>query len=315
MSFALFAAIVLPTMAYAGPIVDASGPCPGPAEIGFAGFSPGGNVAVITAASEGSFMVPVGPCAGTEVGLDAPSYRGSWGADGLGRVMLTPTLSAGACGLLVQGLDLDTCQLSNIGEVGASPAAVDVHDVRGGAVPEGTLVRLEGLVVTAVAWHGLYAQDPADPSFGGIWVFLAAGYEDAFGAFAPGDVITVVGDYTSYFDLDEINVIGSTAPAVEVTGSGPVPAPVVVSAGMLETDGDRYESTLVVVEDVQVDSLAGAYGEFVVSDDTGSVVVDDLFYAPEPIAIGTPLAFVQGPLTYSFGTFKIEPRDAADVGL
>ena len=74
----------------------------------------------------------------------------------------------------------------------ACPATV--YDVSDGTLPAGTAVSLEGLVVTAVAPRGFYAQQDVDSAdyagvdFSGIFVYTDSAPAPAV---ARGDVVTI----------------------------------------------------------------------------------------------------------------------------
>ena len=57
-------ALVPVTALAGGPTLDVSGSCPGVLSITASGFTPGGNVAVLTGVGTGSDMIPGGQCAG-----------------------------------------------------------------------------------------------------------------------------------------------------------------------------------------------------------------------------------------------------------
>ncbi len=48
------------------------------------------------------------------------------------------------------------------------------YDINQGNVPEGTQVRIEGIVVTAVAYNGFYAQELAGGPYSGAWVYTSS---------------------------------------------------------------------------------------------------------------------------------------------
>jgi hypothetical protein len=314
--FAVSVLLLLPVAASAAPVVTASGSCPGATTIELRGIEADGKVALLSAAAEGTFAIPTGGCLGVTTHLDHPSiaYRGTHLADAAGSLDLSVSLPAGACGQLVQAIDLQTCELSNVSGLGLTPIDVDVHDLPG--APEGTLVRVEGLVVTAVSELGLHAQHVDDPDYGGVWVFTGPGWQPYWGDIAVGDRVVVQGEYRDYFGLREIDVLNSVAPSVSVVSSGPAPTPRLVTAADIAADGERYEATLVRLEGATVTVEADEYGEYWIEDASGTLEVDDLVWAPEsPLTIGSALSFVQGPLHYSFEAYKIEPRSEADLGL
>ena len=100
----------------AGPTFVTSGSCPGEMEFRVSGNTPGGDVAILSAALEGSQPIPGGPCEGVPSGLDRAGLglRAIIRADAAGEAILRPRLPDGACGAFVQALDVETCTVSNV---------------------------------------------------------------------------------------------------------------------------------------------------------------------------------------------------------
>ncbi len=99
-----------------GPSLVTDGSCPGDMEFRMSGLTPGGDVAVLSAAAEGSQAIPGGPCAGIASGLDRRGLglRALLRADGAGEAVLSPRIPDSACGAVIQALDVSTCSLSNV---------------------------------------------------------------------------------------------------------------------------------------------------------------------------------------------------------
>ena len=104
-------------------------------------------------------------------------------------------------------------------------------------------------------------------------------------------------------------LIGVTGYQVLSTGNPVTPA--VISPG--DVDSEAYESVLVRVENVTVDALL-QFGEYTVlgADATTALCNDLLDYVYFP-AVGDALDSLTGVVFYSFGAFKIEPRDTGDI--
>jgi hypothetical protein len=104
----------------AGSSVDLSlgGDCPGAAAIDIS-TTPRGSVMIVTADSLGTTVIPGGPCAGAELGIEASSgapnrFGPIPDSDGDGLISLAPTLPAPVCSLFFQVLDLATCEVSGV---------------------------------------------------------------------------------------------------------------------------------------------------------------------------------------------------------
>ena len=123
-------------------------------------------------------------------------------------------------------------------------------------------------------------------------------------------MVEVAGALGDYFGLAQI-----VSTSVTVTASDMEPAPLVVGAAEIATDGPRselLEAVLVRVESVTVTNPDLGFDQFEVN---GTLRVDqDLFLIDPPPAAGEMFGFVQGPLTYSFLDNRVLLRDALDVG-
>ncbi len=105
-----------------GPQLDVNASCPGggPLQVSWDGATGGGEIALVFARNQGSFIIPNNvSCAGTQLGLGSSqiqvAYRGSAGVDG----SRTFNANAGpaACGGYLQLLDLSTCGTSNVAAI------------------------------------------------------------------------------------------------------------------------------------------------------------------------------------------------------
>ena len=67
--------------------------------------------------SLGSTALSIGPCAGTLVDLSDPEHVASVTGDGEGRFSGTSAAPAQACGAYLQAVDLETCQVTNVGRI------------------------------------------------------------------------------------------------------------------------------------------------------------------------------------------------------
>lgn len=178
------------------------------------------------------------------------------------------------------------------------------------------VVTVTGAVVTSgltFKKDGFFIQDPAGGEYSGIFVFIGENNPNGV-VINPGDVVTVTGAFDEFYGASQIEV--TAAADIQVTGTGTVPAPEVVTPADITTGGPKaeaYEGVLVQVDNVTVAANDLGFGEFSVDD---MLRVDDLFFAmadwplPNP---GDQFASIVGPLAYTFDTTKIAPRTAADL--
>jgi endonuclease I len=184
-----------------------------------------------------------------------------------------------------------------------TPVSVTIHDIQGEAAAspyDGLPVITQGVVT---AQHALYfvLQDGAGP-WCGIW---------ARGSSPPsvGDSVTVFGTVS---ESDGINAGNTLLLGAQVLGSAPATAPPSPSSVATATAStEAYEGVLVDVEGADcVDTNLGA-GVWLADDGSGGCAVGIFAYDADPV-LGTTYD-ITGPVAYSDGRFKIEPRGAEDV--
>jgi hypothetical protein len=150
-------------------------------------------------------------------------------------------------------------------------------------------------------------------------VFGDTGWEATWPGVARGGQVQVSGLYEEFFDLSEIHLGGSAAPAVIDLGFVGEPAPHELTATELAADPEPWESVLVTVPDLTVTDEDLGFGEFEVEDAAGAtLVVDDQIHwfsvaAAGSLTVGYAFDAITGPLNYSFGAYKIEPREELDL--
>ena len=200
----------------------------------------------------------------------------------------------------------------------AGPQCIDpiaIADVQGpGDVTPlaGQEVVIRGLVTADFGSEILIQDDSGNPRSG--MVVFASG-----NSASVGDEVCVTGIASERFEQTQVGGNGNPDAQVEILGSGKdLPAPVVLTTAEIASGGaaaEQWEAMLVRVENVTVANADLGFGEFSVDDGSGPARVDDkgaFTYIPQA---GQALEFVQGPLNYTFGNFKIEPRDDEDISV
>ncbi len=161
-----------------------------------------------------------------------------------------------------------------------------------------------GGLVTAVFYNGYFLQDPSAGSWSGVWVY------DYDNTPAVGDYVHITGYVVEYNGLTEIE---SPTVFTSYSTANLLPPAQVLSSG--DVSQEMWESVLVRVENILVTNPDLGFGEWSVDDGSGDMVVDDKSgYAYTPV-LDEALDFVQGPLDYGFGAFKMQPRDDNDIGV
>ncbi len=99
--------------------LEYSGSCPGAVSADVSGAEPGGRVALLFAASEGSYVIPGGACAGTTLGLSNAGLRivDTQIADGSGNASFSGNAPVAACGGYIQAIDASDCETSNVEQI------------------------------------------------------------------------------------------------------------------------------------------------------------------------------------------------------
>jgi len=193
------------------------------------------------------------------------------------------------------------------------PNFVPVYDIQytedpsGDSPYAGQTVTTQG-IVTAFFYDGddrrFFIQDGTGP-----WNGLFLYEPDAF--LNVGDLIEVEGEVSEYYGLTQI----AFGTATVINSGNSLPEPEVLPSG--DVSQEQWESVLVRVEYATVTDenpdYPDNYGEWLVDDDSGGVRVDDLGSYSYVPSNGDLMIFVQGPLYYNFGNFKIEPRDDDDL--
>ena len=154
-------------------------------------------------------------------------------------------------------------------------------------------------IVTGVSYNGFFIQDGM-AEWSGIWVY---GMSDNL---SVGDLIIVTGSVLEYNDLTEISAMSV---AVESSNNA-TPTPIVLNTGDI---GESYESVLVNVMGTATTN-PNEYGEWSIDDGSGALGVDDKLFAEadDLIEVGNQYV-VTGPVDFTYGIYKIQPRSAEDV--
>ncbi len=195
---------------------------------------------------------------------------------------------------------------------------------------EGVNVEVTGIVTSDTASNNNYdayvIQDAAGP-WNAIFVFGIAAELNR------GDEITVYGTVTDYnadwhFKWDNNTTI--LVDSFKVNSSGNAIDAVSVNTGDLNGDSESvesYEGSLVRIENATLVSINSYDATF--DDGSGECLVDDDFISAnffieryegylyafgDTLRPGDKVDMIQGVFLFSFGTYKIEVRDASDYG-
>lgn len=223
----------------------------------------------------------------------------------------------------------------------APGGSVRIQDVQNDSMAAGTPVALSGVVVTAIDAYGaktgdIWVQDPAGGPFSGIHVFGAP--LTAVSSLAVGDIVNIAGAQKDEFALTsdtsgrtitELKAVSGGMMSVTKTGSGAVPAPVVVDAlaiGQKATQAERdaewekWEGVLVTVNNISVLSAVSQIGGTTPDpllkkfDVTGQLVLESALSAFPTTGLGKNacLASATGVVDYFFD-YLLYQRATTDV--
>ena len=122
-----------------------------------------------------------------------------------------------------------------------------------------------------------------------------------------GDSITLTAEVDEYYELTELKSVNN----LTVVSSGNTPITNNCSTGAASSE--EFEGCLIGVNNANCNNDNAGFGEWIVNDGTGDVIIDDFFYAFVPNLNAN--YNVKGVLTYSYGAFKLLPRNSGDVSV
>ncbi len=223
---------------------------------------------------------------------------------------------------------------------------VSIQEVQSDTMASGTVIELEGVVVTAIdalggGSGGFWVSEPEGGAFGGVKVFGAS--LDQVALLAPGDLVNITGAIkheacneaapcgTIVFDdgASITEVIGETQGSLVVTktGTGTLPTPTVVDAKAIaalpdklsrDAEWEKYEGVLIKVTNARQLSPVVTFGSNPGKDDTEfrltgfARVQSALFQLPDQLPVGTCYESITG-ITDFFFNYIVAPRSEADL--
>ena len=195
----------------------------------------------------------------------------------------------------------------------------------GNTLYEGCDVTLTGIVTADTAQYNSVYSSYAFQDGTGQWNGLVFDTEDIV-ELTRGDEVSVTGLVTDYDPDYAFQFTGNTRlidSDVTVLSSGnDIPAPTIASCRDLSQTGEEvesYEGVLVKINNVTISSVnqydwsvTDATGsETLIDDDMATMAADNFMSDLED---GQELEYVMGIFNFSFGTYKIQIRDLADLG-
>ncbi len=254
------------------------------------------------------------------------------------RMLVASSLILGVAGVGCRGNDGEDPE-EPTPDAGQLPGVMEskVQDIHGEAMAEGTKVKLDGVIVTAIDAYGartgsFYVQEPEGGEFSGVLVFGAKLADVA--ALQVGDVVNLDGVEKDEFlppddatgrTLTELRAVRGGVITITKAGSGATVTPKLLDAAaiaalpqaMAEAEIEKWEGVLVKVENVnQLYDLRPASSSDLTFKDfaiDGGIIVDtSLTEFPATAVGGACYASITGMGDY-FYNYKILPRSKADM--
>ncbi len=147
-------------------------------------------------------------------------------------------------------------------------------------------------------------QDADGAEWSGLVIY---GYDGVLDGLSRGDSVVITGTVAEFNGLTEI-----IYPSVDFDEPGhPVPEPQAIATGSLSQE--KWEGVLAVISDLAVVNPDLGYGEFSVTDGSGSCVIDDMGIYGFTVTQGQTFESMMGVVWYSYSSFKLEPRNLEDI--
>jgi DNA/RNA endonuclease YhcR with UshA esterase domain len=163
---------------------------------------------------------------------------------------------------------------------------------------------ITGIIKNGPDRHAFFIQDSA-AAWNGIYV-----YERNDSTLVIGDSVEVTGTVAEYNGLTELSFVSN----ITVINSGnTLPTPVVTTTG--NANAEQWEGVLIQTLNAECVSNTNGFGMWEINDGSTSLLADDDIFAYHFTAVVGSDYDVTGIGHYSFGDYKILPRDINDINL
>ncbi len=195
-------------------------------------------------------------------------------------------------------------------------AFVEIYDIQftenpgdDGTYPSlllGQTVETGGIVSGVDFSEGRYfISHPDGGTWNGVYV-----YDDDHSP-QIGDEIVITGEVVEYYGFTEISYVSS----YETLSSGNN-LPEAIEINCSDVEEEAYESVLVKVSNIEVNSLYDQYGGWTINDENSNANIGTGFFSLEeygfPLIEDYPIASIIGINSYSWGEFYLNPRSIND---
>ena len=181
---------------------------------------------------------------------------------------------------------------------------VSIYDIQfnnntnGASNYEGSQVYTGG-IVTAVRDDSSFYLTSGSGAWSGVYV-----YSNDY-LLSEGDSVVLDAEVDEYYELTELKNVTN----LQVISSGNIFSPNYCNTAA--ADSEEFEGCFVEVSNAICNNDNAGFGEWIVNDGSGDLIIDDLFYAFTPIL--NQSYTVSGVVTFSYGAFKLLPRNGSDV--
>jgi len=181
---------------------------------------------------------------------------------------------------------------------------VSIYDIQfnnntnGASNYEGSQVYTGG-IVTAVRDDSSFYLTSGSGAWSGVYV-----YSNDYLLY-EGDSVVLDAEVDEYYELTELKNVTN----LQVISSGNIFSPNYCNTAA--ADSEEFEGCYVEVSNAICNNDNAGFGEWIVNDGSGDLIIDDLFYAFTPIL--NQSYTVSGVVTFSYSAFKLLPRNGSDV--
>ncbi len=189
----------------------------------------------------------------------------------------------------------------------------------------GNTVTISGVITTGAetfaAYDGYFMQSGDLAPFSGICLTIPVGVATP----VVGDLVTVTGtvddEGTEYaFKWGDNTMLVDVVECIIVSSDNDFSVYPVTTAN-LNADLESFESVFVELTNLEIITLNSYDWSFVDASSDTFLLDDDMIYETEvdtwfsELTVGQTIDAVRGVVTFSFGTWKIEPRGSMDIGV
>ena len=181
---------------------------------------------------------------------------------------------------------------------------VSIYDIQfnnntnGASNYEGSQVYTGG-IVTAVRDDSSFYLTSGSGAWSGVYV-----YSNDY-LLSEGDSVVLDAEVDEYYELTELKNVTN----LQVISSGNIFSPSYCNTAA--ADSEEFEGCFVEVSNAICNNDNAGFGEWIVNDGSGDLIIDDLLFAYTPIL--NQIYSVSGVVTFSYGAFKLLPRNGSDV--